>query len=230
MPFNRPTPQDIRDRLAVEVEAVIPGADAKLRRTVEDVLVRMMALASHELHGHLNHISDQILPDTAEAETLERHAAIWGVTRTAGANATGAVVFTGENGVIIPLETQLRRGDGILYKTTASATVAAGTVTFQVEALTSGEIANAAIGGTLIIVTPISGLSSSGAIIDDGNGGGLTGGLDNEDDTGLRARVITRIQQPPHGSSALPIIFHLRQAQGAVQSTIMKHGPKKLQA
>lgn len=79
MPFSRPSPFEIRDRLAAEIGAALPGADARLRRSVEEVLVRMIALASHEMHGHLGWIADQQLPDTADDDVLARHAAIWGI-------------------------------------------------------------------------------------------------------------------------------------------------------
>jgi len=85
MPFDRPSPFAIRDRLAAEVELALPGADARLRRSMEEVLVRVIAVGSHELHGHLDWISRQILPDTAEDAELARHAAIWGVARLAAA-------------------------------------------------------------------------------------------------------------------------------------------------
>ena len=98
MPFSRPSPAEIRNRMAAEIAVALPGADARLRRSMEEVLVRSIAIASHELHGHLEWAAQQILPDTAEDEVLARHAAIWGLTRIAATTAIGAVTFTGTPG------------------------------------------------------------------------------------------------------------------------------------
>ena len=87
MPFSRPSPFDIRDRLAAELAVLLPGADARMRRSVEELLVRMVAMASHELHGHLAWIALQILPLTADSDILARHAAVWGVERIAATPA-----------------------------------------------------------------------------------------------------------------------------------------------
>src|SRR3546814_19647491 len=102
MPFQRPTPQQLRDRMAGEIEAALPGADARTRRSIEGVLARMMAIASHELHGHQDWIARQVLVDTADAEDLARHASLCAIDRRAAVTAAGPVTFTAPLAGIVP--------------------------------------------------------------------------------------------------------------------------------
>ncbi|MFN7308849.1 MAG: baseplate J/gp47 family protein, partial [Acetobacteraceae bacterium] len=126
MPFARPSPAEIRDRMGAEIAVALPGADARLRRSMEEVLVRAIAIASHELHSHIEWAALQILPDTAEDEVLARHAAIWGITRIVATAAIGAVSFTGTPGAVVPANTELRRGDDARYLLAADVTIGGG--------------------------------------------------------------------------------------------------------
>ena len=201
MPFSRPTPQVIRDRLAAEIEAALPGADARTRRSVEGVLVRAMAVASYALHEHLDFISKQILPDTAEVEYLARHAALWGIERRAATPAGGSVQFTGTDGAVIPAGTSLRRNDDYRFETVADATIAGGVAVVGIVAAEPGAAGDTPIAGKITLISPIAGVQSQGAVIDDGEGNGLTSGADTEGDEDLRSRVLARIQQPPMGGA-----------------------------
>jgi uncharacterized phage protein gp47/JayE len=212
MPFARPTPQDIRDRIGVEIEAAIPGADARLRRTVETVIARMLALASHEMHGHLAWIARQILVDTAEAEVLERHAAIWGIARTSGASAEGAARFVANDGAFIPAGAVLRRADGAEFTATATGEAEDGSILLAVRAASTGAAGNTLAGEALALAVAVAGVSASGAAEGD-----ISGGIDAEDDASLRARVIERIQLPPHGGAAHDYTAWAKQVAGVTR-------------
>ncbi len=201
MPFNRPTPQVIRDRLAAEIEAALPGADARTRRSVEGVLVRAMSVGSYALHEHLDFISRQILPDTAEVEYLARHASLWGIERRASTPAGGSVQFTGTDGAVIPAGTYLRRNDDFRYETVDDATIADGVAVVEIVATEAGAAGDTPVASKITLISPIAGVQSQGAVIDDGAGNGLTSGADTETDEDLRARVLARIQQPPMGGA-----------------------------
>lgn len=197
MPFNRPTLSGIIDRTFSDITSRLNLQGAILRRSVVGVLARVLAGASHMLHGHLDWIAKQAIPDTAD-EWLPRWAAIWGVTRRAAEFAVGNVTFTGTiNGTIIPAGTVLRTADGIEYETDADATLTAGTATAAVTAVVAGADGNADAGTSLTIVNPIAGINSAVTVAV----GGLTNGSDVEDDDSLRARLLARIQQPPHGGA-----------------------------
>ena len=199
MPFARPSPAEIRNRMAAEVAVALPGADARIRRSMEEVLVRSIAIASHELHGHIEWAALQILPDTAEDEVLARHAAIWGLTRIAATTALGAVTFTGTAGAVVPANTELRRGDDARYLLAADVTIGGGgTGAGNLVARVAGAAGNSVAGVALQLVAPVAGIQPSTVVA----AGGLAAGADAEGDAALRARLLQRIQTPPAGGAA----------------------------
>ena len=211
MPFARPSPATIRDRMAAEIAVALPGADARLRRSMEEVLVRSIAIASHELHGHIEWAALQILPDTAEDEVLARHAAIWGLTRIAATAATGSVTFTGTAGAVVPANTELRRGDDARYLLAADVTIGGGgTGSGSVTARVAGAAGNSAAGVALQLVAPVAGAQPSAVVA----AGGLAAGADAEGDAALRARLLQRIQTPPAGGAAADYVVWARAVAG----------------
>ncbi|MDH4319865.1 MAG: baseplate J/gp47 family protein [Desulfobulbaceae bacterium] len=198
MAFNRPTLAEILARVKGDIETRMEGASA-LRRTVLGVIAKVIAGAAHILHGHLDYLSRQLMPDTAELSYLERWCAIWKVPRKAASSATGQVSFTGTDNSVIPAETLLQRADGVEYTTDAEVTISGGTATADVTATTdnAGADGNCDAGTSLTIVSPLAGVSSTGTVA----AGGLTGGADQESDDALRERLLDRIQQPPQGGS-----------------------------
>jgi uncharacterized phage protein gp47/JayE len=199
MPFARPSPAEIRNRMGAEIAVALPGADARLRRSMEDVLVRAIAIASHELHSHIEWAALQILPDTAEDDVLARHAAIWGMTRIAATAALGSVTFTGTPGAVVPANTELRRGDDARYLLAADVTIGGGgSGTGNVAARVAGAAGNSQAGISLALVAPVAGIAPSATVAV----GGLAAGADAEGDAALRARLLQRIQSPPAGGAA----------------------------
>lgn len=197
MSFERPTLPALIDRAIADIESALPGADARLRRSNLNVLARMHAGASHGLYGYLAWLARQVLPDTAEAEYLERHASIWGVQRQTPAAATGTATATGASGVVIPAGTRYKRADDAEFVTTAEATIAGGAATLSLAASLAGQDGNTAAGSTLNIESPIAGLNAAATVDADG----LSGGADSETDAALRARLLARIRKPPQGGA-----------------------------
>ena len=223
MPFARPSPANIRDRMGAEIAVVLPGADARLRRSMEEVLVRSMAIASHELHGYIEWASAQILPDTAEDEVLARHAAIWGLTRIAATAAIGAVTFTGTAGAIVPANTELRRGDDARYLLAADVTIGGGgTGTGNVTARVAGAAGNAQAGVSLQLVAPVAGVQPSVVVA----AGGLGAGVDAESDANLRrtpqqlealAKLDPQLADPKSARTQYPTPEYARNAHRSIK-------------
>lgn len=199
MPFNRPTLQQLIDRSVGDIEAGLPGTDAKLRRTNLNVLAKSMAAVSHGLHAYIAWLANQPLPDTAEAEYLDRHATLWlDQPRKPAVAAVGDVTFSGTNGVVIPAGTSLVRADAAEFVTTVEGTIALGVAAVAVAAVDAGAAGNSVSGITLTLTTPIAGITSAAIV----SATALTGGADIETDDALRARVLARIKQAPHGGAA----------------------------
>lgn len=194
MPYSRPTLQQLIDRTRNDLLARL-ATDDVLRRADAEVYARVVAAASHAIHGFVDYVARQIIVDTADAEHLERWASVWGVTRKAAAAATGTVTFTVTTGAVIGAGAVLVAFDGVEYQTSAGGTAAGATLDLPVVAITPGASGNRATGQTLTLVSPISGVQPAAVA------GALTGGADLETDDALRARLLARIQEPPHGGA-----------------------------
>jgi uncharacterized phage protein gp47/JayE len=196
MPFNRPTLSELVAQARDDIDTRLPGADSRVRRNALDVLASIIAGGLHGLYGLLDYIWRQIFPDSAEAENMARWAAIWGVARKAASAATGTAEITGVNGSVLPEDTLLVRSDGAEYRAIASATIVAGIANVAVEATAPGTKGNAPAGQKLNLVSPVAGIGSIATLT-----AGATTGANEESDDSLRSRLLTRIQQPPHGGN-----------------------------
>lgn len=196
MPFARPSLTQLIQRTAADVAARL-GLGALLRRGPLEVLARVQAGQAHMLHGHLDFLAEQLMPDTADAEHLERWAAIEGILRKAATYAAGNVTMIGTDGTKIPVGTLLRRADGAEFASTIEKIVASGTASVPVLAVLAGEAGNSATGLALALASPIAGLNSQGTVASPG----LLGGADREDDDDLRARLLQKKRFPPQGGA-----------------------------
>lgn len=218
--YPRPTFTQILDSLQATLNTNLPGTDARLRRSVLNVLSYMLAGAVHGLYGFISYISVQVFPDSATSDYLNRWAAIFGVVRNPAAQAYGNVVFTGVDGTLIPAGSQLSRADQTIFATDADATIASGTITTVVTAVLAGANGNTAPNSTLTFVSPISGVDSNATVDTDG----LTKGSDLQDDDGLRQALLNRIQKPPQGGAANDYVVWAKQVAGVTRAWCVPTG------
>ena len=197
MPFERPTLNELKERIRADIRVRLPDAKPELRRSLEGVLADIESGAVHGLYGYLDWLARQLMMDTAEAEQLERWAGIWGITRSPATAAAGDVVFTGTNGATIPAGTAVQASDGTQYTTDAVGTIDAGTATVAMTASETGVEGNQDAGTELTLVSPVTGIDSTATV----DAGGLTGGADLETDSRLRERLLLRVRRPPHGGA-----------------------------
>lgn len=214
MPFTRPTIAQLIARTKSDIETRLPGADARIRRSVEAVLSRVNAGGSHSLHGHLVWLSKQLFPDTAEDEFLVRWATIWGLERTEAVKASGTLAITGVNTTICPDETLWQTADEVIYEQDGAVTITAGVAAPDVVAVVGGTDGNQDAGATLSLVTPITGIDSDGAV----DGSGLTGGIDEETDAALLIRLLLRLQSPPKGGGPGDYVFWALEVAGTTRA------------
>lgn len=192
MSFSRPTLAELVQRTRNDALSRLT-TDEALRRADAEVYARVFSGVAHGLYGFIDWVSRQILPDTSDLDILIRQASIWGVEQKPAASATGSVTFTVQAGSVITAGTLLQALDGQQYVTTVDATVAAPTATAPVEAVTPGAAGNRAAGENMTLVSPVVGVQSVALA------GEMSGGADLESEDELRARLISRIRQPPHG-------------------------------
>lgn len=197
MPMPRPTLSALVARAETDIAAGMPEAEGRLRFGVLPALVRSHAGAAYGLYGYIDDARIDLLPDTARGAWLARHGSIWGVSRKPAAAAIGNVTVTGTNGAIVPAATALLRADGAIYRTDAEATISGGSVSVAVTADVPGAVSNAASGVKLRFTSPIADVNSEALVA----AAGLKGGADIETDDSYRARILARIQAPPHGGA-----------------------------
>lgn len=196
MTFARPTLEALVTRTEAELATRL-GLGPLHRRSVLAVLARVAAGLSHSAHGHLDYVADQVFPQTASAESLERHASLRGLARKAATFATGLVTFSGSAGSSVPTGARLTRTDGRVYELLAAATIGAGgTGSGTVEAVLPGAAANAVIGTALVLQSAAAGVAATATA------GELAGGADQETDEDLRARVLASWRSRPMAGTA----------------------------
>lgn len=199
MPFNRPTLPALITRIEGDIQSGIDATAPLLANSVLRVLARVFAAAVHLLYGREVWISQQVIPDTAEEEYLERWAAIYGIYRIPATFAEGSLTVTGIDETVIPEGTIFVAEGELEYVSTADATIDGTNASVLVTCSTAGAIGSLSDGQALTLLSPIAGLESSAVA----EGEGLVAGFDAESDDELRARLLRRIQDPPHGG-ALP--------------------------
>lgn len=195
MSWTTPTIETLRKQVrdfvtaATGVGALIPNSPMRI---LADALAAMASLVLQ----YIDWLSRQLLPDTAEAEWLARHANIWlpGGPKQA-TYATGQVAFTGTVGSVVPAGTQLSAGS-VAYATTAEITLGSTPTSAPVTAQSGGASGNLDTGSTLSLTTAITGVDGTATVVS------MTGGINAESDDDLRVRVLNRIRQPPMGGDA----------------------------
>ena len=193
MPFETP-PLPV---LVGRAQADLAG-DA-LRRSDAQVLARAHAGVAYGLYGYLNWLADQILPDSADEETLERIALLrLKAPRKPAQPASGPASFMAAAGGVLDVDTVLQAGDGRTYKVTAGVTTAAGLNSTTLEAVEAGILGNAEAGLVLTLVQPVEGVASTFTVL----APGLAGGVSQESVEALRTRVVRSYQVIAKGGSA----------------------------
>jgi uncharacterized phage protein gp47/JayE len=197
MAFNRPTLQQIAERILSDFQSRITGAGSLLRRSFIRVVAKVYAGAIHLLYGFLTYIKDQIFATTADTNNLDAHGNEVGVIRTEAVKATGQGTATGTNGIAIPANTELQSGEGLIYIVDTAVTIAGGIATLDLTAQLAGNDGNEDGGVELTFISPIANVNTIVTITTDG----ITGGIDEETDDDYRDRILARKRTPPHGGT-----------------------------
>lgn len=214
MSFPRPTLAELVTAAEQDLSARVLDGEPLLQQSTLAALARVQAGGLHLLYGFLSWAARQVHVHNCEAEYLDALAATWGLARKAASYAAGTVTFTGADGAVVAAGAELKRADGALYTTTADATISGGAASAPVDAVEAGTGGNESAGVSLTLTSPVSGVQSTAAVA----AGGITGGADQEADEALRARLITRIQQPPHGGAGYDYVAWALEVSGVTRA------------
>ena len=215
MPYIIPGFAAIRQRMLRDAANLDPTAP---QDRDSDHFARSSATASavSGLYDFLAWQARQLLPDTADPEYLEQHCALRGITRKAATRATGTLTLTGRTGAVVPAGTQARDLSGVLYRTTAGATLSgaaeAATAAVPCEAVDAGALPDLDDAPVTLLAAP-SGVQSAARLT-------LTGGSDAEDDATLLARLLEYMRNPPSGGTAADYRRWAREVPGVADAQV----------
>lgn len=214
MSFNIQTPTNRQKRLEAESALALDNQKASFTGTPENMIVKVINLASHELHSHIKYQGQQILPRGASSESIDRHASFWLSTpRKQPTHAQGAVVIEGNTGAVIPEGTTATISNGNIFTFQADATIGvSGTVEGVVKSSLKGDLLNVPAGIALELSAPIVGVSSITVGAD-----GLSGGANIETDESLVTRIEESVQAPAQGGNAADYIGWAKEVAGVTR-------------
>lgn len=212
MPFEIPNLPALISRAEADLEALASDA---LRRSDARVLARVHAAATYGLHGHLGHISRQILPDSCDEDVLARWAAMRGVPRWAAVAAQGPILVRGAPGSIVGRGRIFQRGNGQQYWITEDTVIeGSGPTAVPTKAVVAGAAGNAEAGTRLSLVSPIVGVLEQAEVAPEG----IVSGLDQESVESWRARVIETFRREPHGGAVDDYVMWARRVPGVTRA------------
>jgi uncharacterized phage protein gp47/JayE len=207
VPWLTPTLKQTRILVRDQVRANLTGADASIPNSTLRVLSDVTGAMTHLVLQFVYWATQQLLPDTAEAEWLDRHAHMWlknadGTTgRKLATLAVGQVYLTGQTWTPVPIGQRLQADSGVQYETTATVFLAAGgaPTPTPARALDPGIVGNLQPGATLRVVpavgNPNLGIDTEATVVT------MDHGVDDETTDELRERVLLRIRNPPQGGA-----------------------------
>ena len=215
MTFVRPTPAQILERVEGDLKSEL-DVQTLVRRSFLKAIASALAGASHTLHGHINFATQQIFPDQAADEFLDRWGSIFGLERNPAtfASQTIDIVFTGAG--TVTAGTIYQRVDGVEYTLDADVTAtAAGTLQGVITAEVAGSNANNEVGDVVSLQSPIANVNGDATVA------AITlEGEDRETDDSYRDRLVNRIQQPPAGGTPNDYIQFARTVTGVTRAWV----------
>lgn len=215
MAWSRPSLSELYARISRDMSDRLLSGAPVLARSVVSVFARVWAGACDSMHGMLAWLFRQVFIDTAEAEYLERWAADWGMIRKPAARGAGNVLFSGQDGAVIPAGTLLlRQATGFQYAVEEDCKIAGGVAMCRVFAVEAGASVNLPAGAELSLIAPIAAVESVAVVAS----GGISSGVDEESDDALRSRLLARIQAPARGGSAADYVAWAREVPGVTRA------------
>jgi uncharacterized phage protein gp47/JayE len=204
LPWHTPDLKQVRISVRDQVRANLEGADANIPNSILRVLADVSGALCHLVLQYLDWLAKQLLPDTAEQEWLERHANLWlkNLDGTTGKKlatlAKGEIGLTGIAWTPVPSGTRFTGDTGRDYETTEQVFLAAGgqVTPAPTRALDPGIGGNLEPGAGMALTSNVPGLDPVAIVLI------MDGGVEEESEDHLRARVLLRIREPPMGGAA----------------------------
>ena len=199
MALTVPSREDLFDAFIADYAGAQPAKNVS-RGSDPHRLGRVVSGSVWAIIARLLFFEKQMLPDTAEAEFLERWGSVYSFPRLAATGAIGeaALEVTGTAGTSVPNGTQLTHKDGTIYQVTSTGASIGldGTVIVDVAAISTGLSTNKSTGEILTFSSPPTNVDSTATLVGD-----LIDGTDIETYDAYRVRLLAHIGDPPEGGA-----------------------------
>ena len=213
MPYKTPDLPTLIKRIKDDLQG-----DA-LQQSDAQVLARTLAGSIYTFYGALLSVKDQILPTTANEQTLTELANLRIGGRKQASVAKGKVQVKGTNGAFLKENTILKADDGRQYKTDHSIQLSGTTGTVSVTSVEKGYSQNLSADSQLKLVSPVASIEDVTVVL----APGITGGADIEAIEDLRQRVIRSFRIIPHGGDADDYITWALEVEGVTRAWVVKN-------
>lgn len=200
MALQIPSLEDLTTQLVGDYKARFPGFNVA-RESDNWKRLRTLSLAALSI-GYLVRVAyDDLFPDTAAGDALDRLGNIWGVNRKGAtpARKSDALRVTGTAGSTVSVGDELEHDSGLRFQVNENATIpAAGQVDVDVIGIDTGSATKLNAGETLTFTSPPAGVDADAELQLDLD----QDGADQEKDGAYRVRILNRIGQPGMGGNA----------------------------
>lgn len=190
--FDLITPEQLKVQAKQRINTALEGTGqtVDLREgSYTDILLSEGAYQIYKAYMLARDLLAAAVPGEDSGAHLDRFAAVYGIIRTPGIQATATVTFSGTDGTRIPVNTAVCSNSGLVFLTAEAVTITDGTASCQVVAESPGAIYDLAPGEICrmqVSFTGVSGVTGSAA----------TGGADEETDRALYARLHDLLSTP----------------------------------
>lgn len=194
--FDDITPESIKTAI---LDALDTDMDTREGSFLND-MIAPVAMEIWKCYRSLDALVPIAYVDESSGGYIDLRCAEFGLTRKAGAAAAAAITFAGTSGTVIPAGTAFFTSGGLEYTLDAAVTLADGAGAGMLTASAVGEAYNVVAGAISTMAVAIAGLTSFSCAA-------AAGGVDEEADADLAARLYARLQEPATSGNA----YHYRQ-------------------
>jgi uncharacterized phage protein gp47/JayE len=188
-------PQDILDSMLRTLRAGYAAAGIANPNLTQgsDDYIKCSALADQIAVALANLVvaADSVYPDTATGTDLDRILGVFGLARRSASQASGSIKIVATSSALIPTGAQLVSATGLLYTVAQGGLFSNGSI-IPVVSKDTGSQTNLAVGAVLTFQGGFSGVSSACTV-----SAALTGGVDAENDSTARSRLLSKLSNPP---------------------------------
>jgi len=195
MPFARENLSALQQDAWANIATRMPGSAPFQRGTVENVLGTVLAGFQNDQLGYTDWVAKEAVPWTADGEFQVGWGGLRDVTLNGPQRAQGNYTFSGNPGAPVYSASTVTINGQVYTVPVGGALGDTGALTCLVVAQAAGSVGNCAPGTPGSLVSPLSGVASTGVVAS----AGISGGTDLETSAHFGTRINQAWANPPQG-------------------------------